>query len=163
MMGALRQYASEKGWNVSERQLFRYVQASDRLLAARLEKDRDKLFARHVAQRQTLYARSVNASDYRTALAVAKDEAELYGLYAPKKIAPTDPSGQWEHGASELAPDHTASVIRGVLERLGLKIVGGPPTADVADGQSDKKQDADDQASGGADSPYPPHLREGNP
>jgi hypothetical protein len=29
----------------------------------------------------------------RTALAVLKDEAELCGLYAPKKIAPTNPDG----------------------------------------------------------------------
>ena len=35
------QYAAEQGWNVRERQLWNYVRASDKLLARRLEKDRD--------------------------------------------------------------------------------------------------------------------------
>ena len=70
------QYASEKAWKVGERQLRNYMAATDDLLAARLEKDRDKLLARHIAQRRSLYARALNAADYRTALAVAKDEAE---------------------------------------------------------------------------------------
>jgi hypothetical protein len=87
------QYAAEQQWGVGERQLWNYVAAADALLVARQEKDRDKLFARHVAQRQALVARAVNAADYRTALAALKDEAELLGLYPPRKVAPTDPTG----------------------------------------------------------------------
>jgi hypothetical protein len=82
------QYAAEQGWNVRERQLWNYVRASDALLAIRLEKDRDKLLARHVAQRRALYARAVHAADYRTALAVARDEAELQGLYPSRDKTP---------------------------------------------------------------------------
>ncbi len=85
-MHEIVQYASEKQWNVGERQLRNYLAASDGLLAERLEKDRDKVFARHVAQRRTLYARAVNGADYRTALAIAKDEAELQGLYPSSKV-----------------------------------------------------------------------------
>jgi hypothetical protein len=77
----IRQYAAENGWNVSDRQLRRYVQDSDTLMAEGFERDRDKLFVRHVAQRRALYARTMQIGDYRTALAVAKDEAELQGLY----------------------------------------------------------------------------------
>jgi hypothetical protein len=87
------QYASGKQWNVGERQLWNYIAASDGLLTKRLEKDRDKLFARHVAQRRLLYARAVNAADFRTALAIAKDEAELEGLYAAKKLEMAGPGG----------------------------------------------------------------------
>ena len=87
------QYAAEQQWGVQERQLWNYVAATDQLLLARLERDRDKLLARHIAQRQALVARAVNAADYRTALAVLRDEAELEGLYPPKKVAPTDPTG----------------------------------------------------------------------
>ena len=84
----IRDYANapEQDWQVSDSQLRRYVAASDKLLAERLERDRDRLFARHVAQRQALFARAVNAADYRTALSVAKDEAELEGIYPPKKV-----------------------------------------------------------------------------
>jgi hypothetical protein len=123
----IRQYASEKTWGVSDRQLRRYVAASDRLLAARLEKDRDRLFARHVAQRQTLYARAVNAADYRTALAVARDEAELQGLYPPKKVAPTDPSGEQEYGHSLTDPERLAA-LQSLYARVGAG--GGGPVAD---------------------------------
>jgi hypothetical protein len=35
----------------------------------------------HVARRKSLYARAVNAADYRTALAVLADLAKLEGLY----------------------------------------------------------------------------------
>ncbi len=87
------QYGAEKQWGVGERQLWKYVAASDRLLTKRLENDRDKLFARHVAQRRALYARAVNASDYRTALAVVKDEAELEGLYPSTKHEVTGKNG----------------------------------------------------------------------
>jgi hypothetical protein len=88
------QYASEKGWGVGERQLRNYAARANELLARRMERDRDKLLARHISQRRNLYARAVNAADYRTALAVAKDEAALEALYPPKKLAPTAPDGE---------------------------------------------------------------------
>jgi hypothetical protein len=77
----VKQYAAEKEWRVSERQLWSYIHKSDRLLAETLDKDRDRLINRHLAQRQTLFARAMQVSDYRTALAILKDEAELFGLY----------------------------------------------------------------------------------
>jgi hypothetical protein len=117
----IRDYANapEQGWNVSDSQLRRYIAASDKLLAERLERDRDKLFARHVAQRQTLFARAVNSADFRTALATAKDEAELEGLYPPKKIAPTDPTGDKEYGGG-FTDDERRAILRAVVARLGL-------------------------------------------
>jgi hypothetical protein len=74
-------YAAEQNWGVKERQLWNYVQASDRLLVQRQERDRDKLFAQHVARRMALFARCLNAEDYSTAGRVLRDEAELLGLY----------------------------------------------------------------------------------
>src|SRR5262245_20941811 len=85
LMGAefldIRQHASENGWNVSDRQLYRYIAAGDELLDSTLDKDRRRLANRHIAQRRALYARAMSVSDYRTALAVLKDEAELLRLY----------------------------------------------------------------------------------
>jgi hypothetical protein len=42
--------------------------------------------ARHLAQRQALYARALNAADHRTALAVLADEAKLRGLYPDRDL-----------------------------------------------------------------------------
>jgi hypothetical protein len=57
-------YAAEQGWNVRERQLWNYIRAADELLVGRLEKDRDKLLARHVAQRRALYAQAGVAKQF---------------------------------------------------------------------------------------------------
>jgi hypothetical protein len=55
------QWASEKGWGVGERQLWNYMHQADDLLKERMEKDRDRLIARHISQRRNLYARALNA------------------------------------------------------------------------------------------------------
>jgi hypothetical protein len=75
------QYGSEQGWNVGERQIRKYIARADDLLVERQEKSRKRLLARHVAQREALFARALNAADYRTALAVADSTAKLQGLF----------------------------------------------------------------------------------
>jgi hypothetical protein len=82
----VRRHAAEQKWRVSDRQLWRYIAEGDKVLAATLQKDRDKLVNRHIAQRRALYARAMSVSDYRTALAVLEDEAELLALYPAKRI-----------------------------------------------------------------------------
>lgn len=77
-------FAKEKRWDVSPRQLWRYIAAADDLLVERQVKKRNRLIARHVSQRQALYARALNASDHRTALAVLADLARMQGLYPDK-------------------------------------------------------------------------------
>ena len=79
-------YGSEKGWAVGERQLQKYIRASDRLIARRFEKDRRKRIDRHVSMLRNLYAKAVAQGDVRTALAVLVDEAKLLDLY-PKAHA----------------------------------------------------------------------------
>jgi hypothetical protein len=81
----LQALAVEKEWKVSDSQMWRYVQAADKLIEQRFEQDRDRLFRRHVFQRRALYARALQDGDYRTGLAILKDEADLHGLYAPKR------------------------------------------------------------------------------
>jgi hypothetical protein len=111
-------YSSEKGWGVGERQIQKYIAAGDRLLAEAQEQDRGKLLARHIAQRRLLFARCMKINDYKTALQVAKDEAELEQLYGPTKIAPTDPTGERPYdptaGLGPLIPE-----LRAAMERLG--------------------------------------------
>lgn len=91
LMGAefaeIRQCAAKLSWNVSDRQLWRYIAAADKLLAERLDHDREKLFNIHIAKRRALYTRALETGDLRAALAVLKDESELYGLYPPAEPA----------------------------------------------------------------------------
>ena len=82
----IREYAVEKAWGVSDTQLRRYIQKADELLVERQDRSRKKVVARHLAQRQALYARAVNGADYRTALAVLSDEARLRGLYPEREV-----------------------------------------------------------------------------
>src|ERR1700756_4091509 len=72
----IRQHAVVHQWKVCDRQLFRYIDAGDKLLAETLEKDREKLINRHIAQRRALYARAMASGDLATARQVIKDEAE---------------------------------------------------------------------------------------
>jgi len=84
----IREFASstdpatgKEPWNVTDKQLRRYITASGPLLASALETRRDELVARHIAQRHHLYAKNMATGDFRAALEVLKDEAKLQGLY----------------------------------------------------------------------------------
>ena len=77
----IMQYAAEMGWGVNDRQLRNYLRRADELLVERQDKNRRRLVARHVAQRESLFARAVNGADYRTALAIADSLAKLQGLF----------------------------------------------------------------------------------
>jgi hypothetical protein len=127
----IREYAAapERNWGVSDSQLWRYVRAADALCLEYFDARADHLRARHLLQRRQLYAHALGAGDYRTALAVLKDEAELEGLYPPQKIAPTDPTGSKEYVAAvrvefeqlrKLPPDELRRLYREAL---------GPPAA----------------------------------
>jgi hypothetical protein len=75
------QYAAEKGWNVCDRQVRTYIERADNLLMERLDKKRKRTIARRLSQREALFARAVNAADYRTALAILSDMDKLQGNY----------------------------------------------------------------------------------
>jgi hypothetical protein len=80
--------AAEQPWQipaggkpVSDQQLWRYIEQSDRLMAVSSETSRKKKLRVHLARRKSLYARAVAAGDVRAALAVLADLAKLQGLY----------------------------------------------------------------------------------
>ena len=79
------QYAAEKGWNLKERQIREYMRRADALLTERRDKNRRQIIARRLAQRESLYARAVNAADYRTALAILDSADKLRGLFPTEK------------------------------------------------------------------------------
>src|SRR5262245_7148984 len=78
----IREYAAapEQGWGVGDSQLWRYIKAADALCKDYFDPRAENLLARHLLQRRQLYAHAMSAGDFRTALAVLKDEAELEGL-----------------------------------------------------------------------------------
>jgi hypothetical protein len=119
----VRQHAQEKKWKVGDRQLWRYIEESDALLARTLEKDCDKPLARHVAQRRALFARCMAVSDYSNARAVLKDEAELLGLYPAKRTELTGKDGgPLEAAVVELTDDERRAAVTAILSRLGTPV-----------------------------------------
>lgn len=83
----LREWAQSHDWNVSNAQLWRYSQMADKLLAKRVEKNRDRLINMHVAKRELIYNRALASGHWGPALAAAKDIAELQRLYEPDDLA----------------------------------------------------------------------------
>ena len=79
------QYVAEKGWGLKDRQIRNYIRQADDLLVERREKSRRRCYQLHVARRESLYARAVNAADYRTALVILTDLARLQELYVSAK------------------------------------------------------------------------------
>lgn len=76
------EFAREKSWSVSERQVGRYIEKADRALAKHQERRRSRIIAVHMARAEKLYARCVNAADLSTAARVLQDLGKLNDLYA---------------------------------------------------------------------------------
>lgn len=128
----LREWALENKWRVCDGTLYRYQAKALDLCRERIEKDHDKLFARHLMQRRTLYARAMEVADLRTALAVVKDEAELQGMYPTAKHEHAGPDGgpiQHDH-AHSLTDADRASRITAIIDRARARRDGQP----VSDG-----------------------------
>ncbi len=100
----IRQYASDKGWQLCDRQIRRYQEWAYKRLAKATHRDQEQLLGRHLMQRRALYARALKTNDVRTALNVLRDEASLEGLYPPTKIAPTTPDGKLPYQLSSGPP-----------------------------------------------------------
>jgi hypothetical protein len=78
---------------LTKRQVARYVEKADAIIAESTRESRKRSIAKHLAQRANLYAKAVNAGDVRSALAVLRDEAELRGLYPPSRTQLTGKDG----------------------------------------------------------------------
>jgi hypothetical protein len=96
----IRQYASaptDSGgkkldpWQVSDRQLWRYIAAADKLCQERFDAKAPHLLAQHLLRRERLFAHATETGDWRTALAVLKDSAELQGHYDRRPELPAQP------------------------------------------------------------------------
>jgi hypothetical protein len=125
------QYATEKQWDVRERQLWEYIHRSDELLAQAMEKDRGKRLALHLAQRRLLLNKALEVGDIRAALAVLRDSAQLEDLYpaARVKMESKDLDAAIEEHMARLAA-------------AGQAAVAGAPAAAPGDGCRGKGRSA---------------------
>jgi hypothetical protein len=91
----IRQFAAEpeQGWNVSDRQIWRYIEAADRLIGERFDARAEHLLNRHLLQRRQLYAHAMESGDFRTALSILQDEAKLEALYPATRTEVTGQRG----------------------------------------------------------------------
>ncbi len=91
----IREYVREKVekkdpvWGehmLSDSQLYRYIRRANAMIAESCKPSRKRVVQRHLAQRRALFGRCINSGDYRTALAVLRDEAELLLLYGAPEL-----------------------------------------------------------------------------
>ncbi len=130
----IRQYASEPTdrqgqklppWEVSDRQLWRYIAAADRLCKERYDARAGHLLARHLIRRERLYAHCLEIGDYKGALAVLKDQADLEGHY--QRVDLEQPADEGER-----PPLDAAGVVKLLTERLWQTERAELPAADKA-------------------------------
>jgi len=145
--------APEQGWNVSDSQLWRYIQAADALCKKYFDARADHLLSRHLLQRRQLYAHAMEAGDFRTALAVLRDEAELESLYGPGKLQLTGADGRPLNPPTIILTDEQRDAgIKAILQDVTCLEQGdGGPTPDgTGDGGGSplRRPDAGDAGTG---------------
>lgn len=112
-------HAEENKWDVGERQIRNYIAQGDEILEQTLERDRQRLLNRHLAQRQTLYAHAFASADYATAKAILKDEAELLNLYPAKRTELTGANGGPLQTEVVMTDAELNNAIVGIVAALG--------------------------------------------
>ena len=80
-------------WNVSTRQVDRYIREAKTLLFSKLTTDQAEEKARHRARLDDLFFRHYASGDFRGALATAQETAKLEDLYPPRRSEVSGPGG----------------------------------------------------------------------
>jgi hypothetical protein len=106
------------GWDVSERQMERYIAAAVAELEKRAKYSLNYEFGKNAARLESLYLEAEKKGDVRTRLAVIKQICDMFGLNAPSK---TEISGSLTASAEWIE-------LRGVL----IKVLGEYPDAKQA-------------------------------
>ncbi len=100
----IRQHSQQQGWNVSDRQLRRYIDEAHSELAEMSQRNRKQQYGRHVMQRQMLFTQALKKGDLRTALRAAQDEAKLQNVYSDgKPVTPQREHSGMPAGSSPLS------------------------------------------------------------
>jgi hypothetical protein len=118
---------SEK-YDITPRMVDNYIRAAKQRIAIYSKEKfpliEGEMVAEHISLRRDMRRRAREAGDIRAELAAARDEAQLIGLYAPTKIAPTTPDGQHEWLISEIARERsiTPDEARQLIDRLAAVV-----------------------------------------
>jgi len=124
---AIVRVVSEK-YEITPRMVENYIRAAkQRIMVYSKEKFpliEAEMIAEHISLRRDIRRRAQAAGDLKAELAAARDEAQLIGLYAPTKIAPTTPDGQGEWLISEIARERgiTADEARRLIDTLAIAV-----------------------------------------
>jgi len=79
-------FVSEKTeWDITERQIDRYIADATELIKAAGELDREAEIATMKERLELLWRKDMQIQDYKAALAVLKERGSLLGIYAPDK------------------------------------------------------------------------------
>jgi hypothetical protein len=79
---------------LSYSQCRKIIKQAQRLISDTVKEDRQNLIDLHLARLRNLYAKAVAIADYRCALSILQDEAQLCGLYPAKRTEHTGANGQ---------------------------------------------------------------------
>lgn len=146
---------------LSDSQIRRYIAKATAMIAESCRASRKKLFRRYLAQRRNLYAKAVAQGDVRAALAVLDSEAKMVGLFAPVKVAPTNPKGDQPYAA--LSDAEAAAALESLYARLGARTGGSPVDGpDAAGGSLLGRSGADLERGGNGAGPVAGSLDEGD-
>lgn len=74
-------HAAEKGWGLQPHQVEKYIRRADALLIAARGRNLKHMIGLHLARREEIYRRAVEAKELRLALAALDSDAKLAGLY----------------------------------------------------------------------------------
>lgn len=96
------QFVSEKtDWNVDERTIDRYIAEANAIFKEKSNIIREQEIGKSLLRLENLYARNMQITDFKAALAVQKEINAMLGLNAPKSIELTT----WETKALEYIRD----------------------------------------------------------
>ncbi len=103
------QYGQKQGWGVGPASIDQYIASAKVIFAEIANTKREVETGKALARYDMLFARNMQVSDFRTALASEKARCELLGLNAPKRQELTGANG---------GPLHVADARQQLLDRL---------------------------------------------
>jgi hypothetical protein len=109
-----------KTWGVEHAQAYNYVSRAKAALLKIHEHKRRVALGEMLARHDALRKLGFDAKDHRLVLDTDKEDANLLGLYPPKKVAPTNPAGDQEYGA--LSDEERMKRLLAVLKEAGVEI-----------------------------------------
>ena len=147
-----REKGSDSPWFVPEGNkpismatIYRYVKRAEANIAQIAEKDHDRLFARHIGQRRTLFQKAVAMGDVRAALSILQDEATLLNLYPGRRVAAAD--GETTVSLNVLVQ----AVVQAELNKTTPPALESMPNVTMIQGVSNHAEEIDRPASEPAD------------